>query len=209
MFLEKISKLLRCPKLSRSSIFVPVLCLAGCHTVLTVKETASKPYVHNVSEFLPLESGSGDSRYTVDGTNMNYVLRTTKSGTTVKFEATSEGKVVETETYDIQDNAVRLKAAGGENFDPPVILVQFPLYVGDQTNWEGKLCCESENLKATAVVSTSTDFVQRKDKCDDAIKAEMNLQFGTGASRKLSFWFVKGKGIVRTEMSKNVREPYN
>ena len=88
MFLEKISKLLRCPKLSRSSIFVPVLCLAGCHTVLTVKETASKPYVHNVSEFLPLESGSGDSRYTVDGTNMNYVLRTTKSGTTVKFEAT-------------------------------------------------------------------------------------------------------------------------
>jgi hypothetical protein len=182
-------------------------CLVGCdHLKISATETG-QPYVHKADEFLPLDAGTANSTYTVDGTKTNYVLKTVKTGTTVNFQATSDGKVVDEEVYDVKDNSILLKSAAGENFNPPVVLVKFPLYVGDQYTWKGSLCCEIEKIEGSATVTTSTDFVQGKDNSSDAIKAEMNLKFGEGASRKLSFWFVNGKGIVKTEILKNVRGP--
>jgi hypothetical protein len=86
-------------------------------------------------------------------------------------------------------------------------LIKFPLEVGSQYQWQGKLCCEMDTLDAHATAITSTDFVSLKDKSEDALKVEVNLTFGSGATRKLSFWFVKGKGILKTEMVKTIREP--
>jgi hypothetical protein len=209
MFPEKISKHLRWKSRSKSSILVVVACLGGCdHIAISRSEVKpNQPFIHKMDDFLPLNSGSKESVFTVDGTRTNYQLRSTTKGTTVTFQALSDGKVVDEEVYDVQDKMVLLKTAAGENFDPPVVLLRFPLTVGDQYSWKGKLCCDIEKINGSATVVTSTDYVPRNEKNDDAIKAEMNLSFGEGASRKLSFWFVKGKGVVKTQMYKNTREP--
>ena len=207
MFLERIRNQSRCQNRINSSILIVVGCLIGCSHGQYVEIETSQPFVHKIDEFLPLDAASTASMFVVDGTKTNYKLRTKRVGSVVHFQAISVGKVVDEEIYDVQDDTVLLKAAAGEIFEPPVTLIKFPLSVGNQYKWSGKLSCEIEHFSASAIVSTSTDFVQGKDKSDDAIKSEMNLKFGKGANRKLSFWFVKGKGIVRTEMSKNIREP--
>jgi hypothetical protein len=207
MFLERIHNQSRCQNRTNPSILIVVGCLIGCGHTRMVEVQTNQPFVKNVDEFLPLDSASAGSMFVVDGSKTNYKLQTKREGTVVRFQATSDGNIVDEEIYDVQENTILLKAAAGENFEPPVTLIKFPLSVGDQYKWKGKLKCEIEHINANAIITTSTDFVQCKDKCDDAIKAEMNLKFGEGANRKLSFWFVKGKGIVRTEMSKNIREP--
>lgn len=209
MFPEKLRNQLRCPNRSNISILIVASCLAGCTSGHFVDVESRQPFAPKVEEFLPLDLGTKNSTYSVDGTRTNYVLKTKKDGTEVSFQAISEGTIVDEEIYDVNDQSIFLKAAAGENFEPPILLLKFPLRVGDHYPWKGKLCCEIERISGTAMVTTSTDFVRGKDKSDDAIKAEMILKFGEGANRKLSFWFVKGKGILKTEMAKNVREPKN
>ena len=207
MFLEKPNRRLRWLSRSSTSILILSGILVGCdHTKISVS-TVSSPYVHKMDEFLPLDGGQKDASFTVDGTKTNYTLTTKQVGTTVHFQALSEGTLIDEEVYDIQGKTILLKKAAGENFIPPVTLIQFPLDVGEQYPWKGKLACEMDQIDGTATVTTSTDFVPVNDKSEDAIKVEVNLKFGTGATRKLAFWFVKGHGVLKTEMAKNIREP--
>ena len=154
-----------------------------------------------------MNAGQTASVFTVDGTKTNYSLKTVKSGSTVSFQAISDGKLVDEEVYEVEGHTVMLKRALGETFQPPVTLIKSPLNVGDNYTWKGTLACDIEKIDGTATVTTSTDFVSMKDKSEDAIKVEVDLNFGAGASRKLSFWFVRGKGILKSEMFKTVREP--
>ena len=186
---------------------VVVCCMIGCDHIHTSVVTSPPAYASRIDEFLPLDAGQVDGQFTVDGTKTNYTLKTKTEGTVVSFQALSEGTMIDEEVYDFQGNTIVLKKAVGENFMPPMTLIKFPLEVGSQYQWQGKLCCEMDSLDAHAAVTTSTDFVSLKDKSEDALKVEVNLTFGSGGTRKLSFWFVKGKGILKTEMYKTIREP--
>ena len=207
MLLENQPK--RSQYLNRSSLSILIVAgsLMGCsHEFISARSTAH-PYVHKMDDFLPLDSGQKETLYTVDGTKTNYSLKTKKDGSSVHFQAISEGKVIDEEVYDVQNRTILLKEAVGENFLPPITLIEFPLEVGSQYQWKGKLACELNKIDGSATVLTSTDFVSLKDKSEDAIKVEVNLSFGSGGNRKLSFWFVKGQGILKTEMVKTIREP--
>jgi hypothetical protein len=181
--------------------------IVGCDHIRVIETDESLPYAHRIDDFLPLNGNQKKATFTADGTKTNYTLNTRQEGTATIFQAISAGSVVDEEIYEVSNKSVLLKRAVGENFDPPVVLLKFPLRVGDQYKWKGKIACDLEKLEATASCITSTDYVPLKDRSEDAIKVEMNLMFGKGASRKLSFWFVKGRGILKTQMIKNCREP--
>ena len=207
MFLESQLKRSQFWNRSSFSILLAAGCFLGCdHVRITAHQTGS-PFVANIDEFLPLDSGQKETLYTVDGTKTNYALKTKKEGSVVRFQAISEGNIIDEEVYEVKNRTILLKNAVGENFNPPITLIEFPLEVGSQYQWTGKMACEVTSLDGAATVLTSTDFVPLKDKSEDAIKVEVNLRFGNGGNRKLSFWFVKGKGILKTEMVKTIREP--
>ncbi len=186
---------------------IAICCTIGCDHIHTSVVTSTPAYASKIDDFLPLDAGQTEGQFVVDGTKTNYTLKTKTEGTVVSFQSMSEGKMIDEEMYDVQGNTVVLKKAVGENFMPPITLIKFPLEVGSQYQWQGKLCCELDTLDAHAAVTTSTDFVSHKDQSEDALKVEVNLTFGSGGTRKLSFWFVKGKGILKTEMVKTIREP--
>lgn len=207
MFLEKQRNQFRWKSQSSLLILSVVGGLIGCGHFQVSTSIARPPYAHKLDDFLPLNGGQTAADFTVDGTKTNYQLKTNTKDSTVSFQAISDGTLIDEEVYEVKDQAVYLRRAAGENFEPAVMLIKFPLSVGDKYEWKGKLACDLEKIDGNATVLTSTDFVRLKDKSQDAIKVEMNLTFGKGASRKLSFWFVKGKGVLRTEMFKNIREP--
>ena len=207
MFLEKLRPRSRWLNRSNASILVVVVGIVGCNQIHVDTVTTNSGYVHGIEEFLPLNAGQTAASFTVDGTKTNYNLKTVASGSTVSFQAISDGNVIDEEVYDVQGHTILLKRAAGENFEPPMTLIKSPLNIGDRYSWKGVLACEIEKIDGHATITTSNDFVPVKDKSEDAIKVEVNLSFGKGANRKLSFWFVKGKGVLKTEMFKNIREP--
>jgi hypothetical protein len=181
--------------------------LTGCNNLPQETETSNRPYVHKVDEFLPLNGGQVEAVFSVDGTTTDYKLKTVREGSKVSFQAVSHDMIVDEETYEVKGDQVLLHYAAGEEFQEPIPLMKFPLKVGEEYEWKGAMVSSQESIEGAAKVVTSTDFVRLKDKSQDAIKVEINLTFGKGANRKLSFWFVKGQGVLRTEMGKNVREP--
>ena len=207
MFLEKQPKRPQYWNQSSFSILIVAGSILGCDHVQIASQGTRHSYVHKMDDFLPLDSGQKETLYTVDGTKTNYSLKTKREDSSIHFQAVSEGKIIDEEVYDIQNRTILLRKAVGENFCPSITLIEFPLEVGSQYQWKGKLACELNKMDGSATVSTSTDFVSLKDKSEDAIKVEVNLSFGNGGTRKLSFWFVKGQGILKTEMVKTIREP--
>ncbi len=167
----------------------------------------SAPVVAKVDGFLPLDGGQTDASYLVDGTVADYTLKVVKSGDKTSFEALSHNDLVETETYLVKDSNVFLCHALGEDFHDPIPLMKFPLRIGDKYEWKGTLTSGREDFKGTATVDTVWDSVRMKDGSLDAVKVEIDLRIEDVGTRRLSFWFVNGRGVLRTEMGKNVREP--
>ena len=166
-----------------------------------------RPFIAKWDEFLPLDGHQEKANFWADGTLTDYKLKTVSTGDRVTFQAISNEKVVDEESYIVRDGSILLARAAGEDFIEPVTLLKFPLSLGDQYDWQGKIVCNQEKIDCTAKVTTSTDFVTFRFKSQDAVKVEVNLKLNKRVQRKLSFWFVKGMGILKTEIGKNVREP--
>lgn len=210
MFLEKRQQ--KSPWKNRSNLSILFVALLSAFVVVACnvqigEPEKSSPYVSRVDEFLPLDGWKKGTVYLVDGTATDFKLKTSNEGTKVTFQAVSNDMVVDEEVYDVKDGKVLLCHAVGEDFVEPIPLLKFPLSIGDKYDWKGNLMFEGQSLKGSAQVTTSTDYVNLKDKSQEAIRVEVNLRIADNASRKLSFWFVKGMGALKTEMGKNVREP--
>ncbi|MBI1334993.1 MAG: hypothetical protein GC165_19180 [Armatimonadetes bacterium] len=183
------------------------LSLAGCEHIEGGTTVASGPFVAKVEEFLPLDQHQKSATYISDGSKTDYRLKTVTDGNKVSFQAVSHDIVVDEETYLVDGGSVFLVHAVGEDFVEPVPLLKFPLRIGDQYTWKGKLACSDLQLTGMATITTSTGSVAYKGKSQEAIRTDVNLKIGDTANRRLSFWFVKGMGVIKTEMGKNVREP--
>jgi len=204
------SKRLRWKKRNNFSLLLFVLIalgFAGCNELQLQGTKPSGPYIHKVDDYLPLKGQQSEATFWSDGTETGYELKTAVKGSQYIFEAVSGDKVVDEEVYEVQGGKVLLVRAAGENFVEPIPLLEFPLHIGDEYQWKGSLACSEEKHVGTAIIITSVDFVRFKDKSQDAVKVEVNLRIDEGSPRKLSFWFVKDMGVMRTEMGKNLREP--
>jgi hypothetical protein len=112
----------------------------------------------------------------------------------------AHGQELEEEVYLIRPGGVQIVRAAAEEFEPPIPLLRFPMEIGQPMEWEGLMTTGDIERKATAVIETSLDTVTSPG---DAVRTNVTLQFESGgpqpAKRVLSFWFVKGQGLVKRE----------
>lgn len=207
----QVRQLPRFPWKNRNNI--PILLVVACMSMAGMScndqlhPEPTSPSIGKIDEFLPLDGGQKEASYSIDGTRAEYKLEITKDGNRTKFSAMSHGAVIDTEEYEVNEDTVFLRHALGETFNGPVPLLRFPLRLGDTYEWKGTLNCETDSLVGSAKIQTSADSIHLKDRSQEAVKVEVNLIIDKVGTRKLTFWFAKNMGVLKTEMGKNVREP--
>ncbi len=128
-----------------------------------------------------------------------------------RFDLKAHGEVVEQEFYVLEKWGFLFRGVKGESYDPAIPLLRFPAAVGEQWTWGGKVL-GPDTHDAKADISTSGETLNLAGGRFDAIRVLVEMQIGSRvgppAERKLVFWFVPEKGIVKREFgSISTREP--
>lgn len=124
----------------------------------------------------------------------------------------AHGELFEEERYSNPAGAFGLVNAAGETYEPPIPLLKFPMHVGDKLKWDGKMLTGPVGRNASARVTSSEDKLEVGADRVRALLVEVELKISGGgpnpALRRLSFWFVPGKGLLRREFGvSTTREP--
>lgn len=113
-----------------------------------------------------------------------------------------QGVSLETEKYRSMPTEFDLVNAAGEDYSPPLPLLYFPMNAGDSWKWSGQMVTAPTSHNATAVISTREDEINVGTMAH-ALVVEVDLSIDNGTSspapRQLTFWFVKGKGVVKRD----------
>ncbi len=139
------------------------------------------------------------------------VVRTEKQGL-VTFDFRSFDESLDHESYLVSNDAFSLKQIGEESFDPPLPLLKSPMKTGDSWSWSGKLTSGSTH-DAGAKISSKGERLKLSGEAEgEAVRVDVRVEIDGGdkkpSERKLSFWFMKGKGVVRREIaSGSIRQP--
>lgn len=162
-------------------------------------------------DLMPASVPPDPTELSLGGTHLPVKIVSTSKDGKLKMDFVAHDVVVDTETYDVQTDKFSLVAMGQELVDPPLPLVKSPMRVGDKWNWEGKITSGNPHA-SKAVISSRPDKLYIADKQMDAVVVEVNLAMESGgpapAERRLTFWFVPGKGVVKREFgSGSIRQP--
>ena len=135
-----------------------------------------------------------------------------KSDQTIIIQAIKEGIVLDEEIYRVTTEGVWLLQIGeGEEFEPGITLLKYPMKIGDKFDWKGHLVYGNRKIKSDAVVTTRTETISLATGSAEAVKSEVVLKIHDGsptpAERKLDIWFVKGEGPVKRDFGNRIREP--
>lgn len=130
----------------------------------------------------------------------------------LRIIALQDSKPVDQEIYQDDGSEFSLAHAAGENFNPPMPLLNFPMHIGDNWDWEGTTTMESSPQAARASVRTSVSRTMIDGNPENSVEVDVDLEMGLNSPspmrRQLKFWFVKGKGIVRRSFGEeSIREP--
>ncbi len=113
-----------------------------------------------------------------------------------------KGYSMETEKYKSTPSEFDLVNAAGEDYSPPLPLLYFPMNAGDSWKWSGQMVTEPISHNATAIISTREDEINVGTMAH-ALVVEVDLSIDNGtstpATRQLTFWFVKDKGVVKRD----------
>lgn len=125
----------------------------------------------------------------------------------------AHGQTFEKEVYRATDASFELVEGAGELYEKPMPILKFPLAVGDAWNWSGTMSAGNEPHKATAKIATSEEpLLLPVEGSTPSVLVVVDLSIqGSGptpATRKLRFWFVKDKGLVKRQFGiASSREP--
>ena len=100
----------------------------------------------------------------------------------------------------------------GESYQEPMPLLKFPLTIGDSWTWSGKMVAGLEPHNASAKISTAAEQILLPGGPTQSVLVVVDLAIESGAStpaaRKLRFWFVENKGLVKRQFGiGSSREP--
>jgi len=139
------------------------------------------------------------------GTRIPCTMDRIVDGDTVSFRLHDQGRLIAEETYEDGPKAFRLISAAGDRYDPPIDLIRYPMVVaGAKTEQESSLIEPGSTRKTLVEVTSVTDKQTLDGFVLDAVRVDVMLD---APKRMLKFWFVKGKGLVRTEIGTDtVRE---
>ena len=195
----------------------PTLVLAGM-AVLAMLSGGCQPAVPpaaKVSDFVPAKAPYTDAALVLSGTRLPVRLEVEQSGSEIVFFLKSKhGEVLEHEAYTVDASRFALWRAGGELYDPVIPLLTDPLKVGSKWEWKGQMRLAVDgkpaegpttSTPATAAVSLVNDQLNLRSGASEALRVDVLLKMDSGtaqpAERKLSFWFVAGKGMVKREFA--------
>ncbi len=174
------------------------------------QEGAPVTIVDTFAELKP-DASPGKSAILAMGTTRNPVdLKAIRTGDTLRIDLIAHREVFETELYRVGKDKFSLVEAASDTFDPPLDLLTFPLVAGPGKPYKGKLTAGlSRDVSAT--VSTSLDKIFMPAQTE-AVRVDVMLSMDSGgtnpARRKLTFWFVKDRGLVQREFGNGLsREP--
>ncbi len=135
------------------------------------------------------------------------------TSTQMKLTLQAHGQDFENEIYRISPQSFELEDAAGERYVEPLPLLKFPMKVGDSWKWVGTMTAGDEPHKATAsVVTASENLMLPMSGSTATVLVDVDLTIESGgpspATRKLRFWFVKDKGLVKRQFGiGSSREP--
>lgn len=128
-------------------------------------------------------------------------------GSEITLRLLSFGEELEVERYKSTPASFELLQMAGEEFSPPLPLLQFPVRGGSQIPWKGKLVIGELERNAEATIRAKQEPMKEKGfENAGAIRVTVDLKIDGGAptraSRMLDFWFVEGKGLLKREIDK-------
>lgn len=164
------------------------------------------PVIKTAVELLPDALYSTKAVLNYGGTPVPVDMTREAQGATVKFLLMAHDQVLETETYASSVGEFALVSID-EQFEPPLPLLKFPLTIGEGWTWKGELLVGGRRHSAEADIKPTTEQLYlTKSGGVDTVKVVVELRIdtktSTPAKRPITYWFVKGKGIVQREIGK-------
>lgn len=141
-------------------------------------------------------------------------LKTERHGSNFTINLMAHGEIFDFEKYVSTDDSYSVSQAAGEDYVPPIPVLQFPLSVGGTPwTWKGNLFSELEAQPSHATITVSTDKVTIGQSAVSTIRSDVLVVIephGTmpGATRRMTFWFQEGHGLIKRQFGPtSMREP--
>jgi len=187
-----------------------VASLLGCNGRPDEVE-GSGPPLNSSRDFEPAASPPTRAHLTLAGVAIPVHVKTTVSGGKVDIASLQESRLVDREVYVSEVDGFHLVHAAGENFDPPLPLLKFPMRIGAKWAWRGTTTAGGASQSARATVKTGIGRIPVAGHLENAVEVNVDLEMGTDTanpmSRQLQLWFVKGHGVVKRSFGEeSVRE---
>lgn len=192
--------------------------LLSCRTQMT--EAPTEPEVVKGPNLVRDELAPGSpppplATVTQSGSPFKVKMKVERHGTLFRLLMLLNEEEFDREEYEDSFEAFRLLQAGGEHYEPPIDLLQFPMKVGMKWEWKGQIVAHGNPKTAEAQVVTAADKPIVDGVPVDAVRVTVTLKFipvsgeeDEAAKRELTFWFAKDKGLFRRQYDwVSIREP--
>lgn len=176
--------------------------LAGSSCRSTPAPSEQGPLIASAADLNPNKLAFSKSVLTIGGTKVDARSESKYEGKTLTIDSFVAGEKMDSEIYRSDDQGVSLLTVTSETFDPPISIIKYGMHVGDTWSWSGKANAGGIVHAVSAKVTTASDnlFISNIAQ-HDVIRVDINLAYDSGtekpALRKMQFWFVKDKGIVK------------
>lgn len=188
-----------------SSVCV-VFLLLGC-TYGGSKGAGSSPgsgaYIAQKSDLKPDANPGDQAQLILEGVIIPVQMKAVPKGGQFALDLFYNDQLFEEELYASSEKGMSLVNAAGETYIPPIPLIKFPMHIGDTWTWKGKMMTGPAGREAAATIRTLDGKVDTASGREDALVVEVDLEMFSGAKeaalRRLAFWFVKDKGLLKRE----------
>lgn len=194
--------------------------LLGCRTETAVEPKVETmivgPYFADKDSIAPSTPPAEKATLVLSGSPFDVKVKTEKRGTHYQIFLMKDGEEFDREEYEDSFQAFRLLQAGGEHYEPPIDLLQFPMNVGKSWEWQGSIQVANNPRTAEARIETAEDKQIVDGAPVEAVRVTVTLKFTVVAGdekkevaqRVLTFWFAKDQGLFRRQYDwVSVREP--
>ncbi|MCB0824847.1 MAG: hypothetical protein KDC26_01545 [Armatimonadetes bacterium] len=146
------------------------------------------------------------------GTLVPVDVKATREGNTLLIECLSRDTVVEREKYSFSDKVFAIVSGPSDVFEPPIAIIQYPMDIGSESSWAGKVRTGTNSNPAKAIIKSSQEPVNEDFGSFQALKVTVDLRIDTGSPEqseaRLQFWFKPGEGMIMREFGAvSKREP--
>lgn len=187
------------------------LLIAGCGNKQS--GTLQGPLIANQADLNISKLAFPKATLSIGGTELEAEVRAKSDEEKLTIESSVSGVVLDTEEYQLTEKEVSVATVTGETFTPAVPIIKYGMHVGDAWKWEGKSSAGGiEHQLSASITTTGDNLFVGSVALHDVVRVDVTLQYDSGtdtpALRKLQFWLVKDKGIVKRSFGGTlIREP--